>query len=309
MGLLLLMGGGFSGALDNIQTGLFSAWSISRRLRTAYSGSIIRIRRSSDNAEQNIGWNSSGFVDLSAISLFCGSGDGFVTTIYDQSGGSRNFTQSTTTLQPIVYEAGTAVTRGGRLAAKFVAADARRMAVSSSTATYDFISSSGASFAIVSSSNDTAAAKFLIATRNGTGDVNSPGFRVGLTATEQLQVETSRLSGPSLGTSVSSTETTTGNTANCILAIVLDPSNATAASRAFGWRNGTALVGFANAQTGTPAVENAAIGNLTLGSGATGLLPHDGTIQECVIWSNFISNATRDLYESNAGAFYGITVA
>ena len=71
-----------------------AAYSV-RLLRTAYTGSAIRVRRSSDNAEQNIGFTALGNLDESSLTSFCSGTDGFVTTWYDQSGNGRNATQST----------------------------------------------------------------------------------------------------------------------------------------------------------------------------------------------------------------------
>ena len=51
-----LGGPAFVGALDAYASGLAGAWSVSRRLLTSYSGPLVRVRRSSDNAEQDIGF-------------------------------------------------------------------------------------------------------------------------------------------------------------------------------------------------------------------------------------------------------------
>jgi hypothetical protein len=75
-----------------------AAYSL-RKLRTAYTGDAIRVRRSSDNTEQDIGFVS-GNLDESALTTFCGAGNGFVTTWYDQSGNARNLIQSTAANQP-----------------------------------------------------------------------------------------------------------------------------------------------------------------------------------------------------------------
>jgi len=56
------------------------------KLRTAYAGSCIRVRRSSDNAEQDIGFDGSGNLDESALTTFVGSNTGSIARIYDQSG-------------------------------------------------------------------------------------------------------------------------------------------------------------------------------------------------------------------------------
>jgi len=85
-----------------------------RKLRTAYTGSAIRVRRSSDNAEQNIGYGSNNVLDTAALLTFCGPGDGFVTTWYDQSGNANNATQSTAFNQPQIVKAGAMLTTNGK---------------------------------------------------------------------------------------------------------------------------------------------------------------------------------------------------
>ena len=69
-----------------------------RKLRTAYTGSAIRVRRSVDNAEQDIAFVGND-LDTSSLLAFCGAGNGFVTTWYDQSGNANNAIQSTATSQ------------------------------------------------------------------------------------------------------------------------------------------------------------------------------------------------------------------
>jgi hypothetical protein len=81
-----------------------AAYSL-RKLRTAYSGSAIRVRRSSDNTEQDIGFVS-GQLDTVSLLAFCGSGNGFVTTWYDQSGSARDATQTTQASQPQIVSSG-----------------------------------------------------------------------------------------------------------------------------------------------------------------------------------------------------------
>jgi hypothetical protein len=79
-----------------------------RLLRTLYTGSAIRVRRSSDNTEQDIGF-SSGNLDTTALTTFCGAGNGFVTTWYDQSGNANNATQTTAGNQPQIVSAGSVI--------------------------------------------------------------------------------------------------------------------------------------------------------------------------------------------------------
>jgi len=75
------------------------------RLYLGYSGNAMRVRRSSDNAEQDIGFLSSGMLDTAALKTFVGAGDGRVTTLYDQMGGA-NFVQATAALQPHIVVSG-----------------------------------------------------------------------------------------------------------------------------------------------------------------------------------------------------------
>ena len=85
-----------------------AAYSL-RKLRSAYTGSAIRVRRSSDNTEQDIGFVNN-ILDTLSLTSFCGSGNGFVTTWYDQSGNARNATQSTAANQPQIVASGAVLT-------------------------------------------------------------------------------------------------------------------------------------------------------------------------------------------------------
>ena len=95
----------FTGLLDTY-TGAAVAYSAARRLATAYTGSLIRVRRSSDNAEQDIGYDGSNVLDESALTTFVGANNGFVTTWYDQSGNALNVNQSTAANQPQIVSSG-----------------------------------------------------------------------------------------------------------------------------------------------------------------------------------------------------------
>lgn len=101
-------GGGL--LLDSISTSAARAYSM-RKLRSTYAGSAIRIRRTSDNAEQDIGFDGSNNLDTSAISSFVGVNSAFIRTWYDQSTNGDNLIQtstaSTPALQPRIVNAGT----------------------------------------------------------------------------------------------------------------------------------------------------------------------------------------------------------
>ena len=96
-------------ALLDSYSGAAAAYSL-RKLNSSYTGSAIRVRRSSDNTEMNIGFDSNGNLDTYSLSSFVGSGNGFVTTWYDQSGNLYNLTQNTSSdNQPTIVTSGTLI--------------------------------------------------------------------------------------------------------------------------------------------------------------------------------------------------------
>jgi hypothetical protein len=82
------------------------------KLDKNYTGYAIKVRRSSDNTELNIGFVN-GILDTASLLDFVGSGDGFVTIIYDQV-GSNNMTQNTSSLQGQIVSNGSVILKGGK---------------------------------------------------------------------------------------------------------------------------------------------------------------------------------------------------
>jgi hypothetical protein len=100
----------FSFLLD-LYPGATIAYSL-RKLRSTYTGNSIRVRRSSDNTETNIGFVNN-LLDTATLSSFCGSGNGFVTTWYDQSLNGNNALQILTGSQPQIVLNGVIFTQNG----------------------------------------------------------------------------------------------------------------------------------------------------------------------------------------------------
>jgi hypothetical protein len=87
-----------------------AAYSL-RKLRTAYTGDAIQVRRT-DLAVMDIGFDSSGELDTAALLAFTGTGaldNGFVTTWYDQSGNGNDATQTTALNQPQIVSSGSII--------------------------------------------------------------------------------------------------------------------------------------------------------------------------------------------------------
>lgn len=97
-------------------SGAAAAYSL-RKLDCDYTGYAIRVRRSSDNSEQDIGFTSSGDLDTASLKTFVGTGGtnfGYVVTWYDQSGNGRHGAQTTTTRQPKIISGGIVVREGSK---------------------------------------------------------------------------------------------------------------------------------------------------------------------------------------------------
>lgn len=103
-----------------------------RKLSSTYSGNCIRVRRSSDNTEQDFGFVSNA-LDTASLLTFVGGGNGFVTTWYDQSGLGRNAIQTTASNQPIIITSGVVNTLNGKNTIRFNQMDSKHLYVTSTT--------------------------------------------------------------------------------------------------------------------------------------------------------------------------------
>lgn len=83
-----------------------------RQIVSSYTGPLVRVRRSSDDTELDIGLTAnlltgySKILNSPALLSFAGAGDAFVTKWYDQSGNVRHLAQTDVTKQPKIVSAG-----------------------------------------------------------------------------------------------------------------------------------------------------------------------------------------------------------
>jgi len=101
------LGSSNGGFLDNLATTPRAVWSLRKMISTATVA--IRIRRSSDNAEMDIGFSGSTVgsgLDNAAITSFVGSNSAFIVKWYDQTGNGQDALQSTASKQPRIVNAG-----------------------------------------------------------------------------------------------------------------------------------------------------------------------------------------------------------
>jgi|DEB0MinimDraft_6_1074348.scaffolds.fasta_scaffold24233_2 hypothetical protein len=88
-----------------------------RQFTEAETLNAIRVRRSSDDTEQDIGFDGEGNLDTTALLAFVGTGgtdNGFVTKWYDQSGNSNDAINATASEQPKIVSSGTTITQNGK---------------------------------------------------------------------------------------------------------------------------------------------------------------------------------------------------
>ena len=127
--------------------GAAAAYSL-RQLSNAYTGPVVTVRRSSDDAEEDF---KASEIDDGTLTAFCGAGDGLVKTWHDQSGSGNDASQGTAAAQPKIVDSGSLVTEGGKAALRFDGTDDFVATSSSLPATNDFFATlvvSGLSSAI-----------------------------------------------------------------------------------------------------------------------------------------------------------------
>ena len=103
--------------LMDTYTGATLAYSL-RKLSSTYSGDAIRVRRSSDNTEQNIGFDSNGNLNTTALLSFVGVGSGYVSIFYNQV-SSNNLVQTVASYQPQIVDSGVLITKSGKPSIKY----------------------------------------------------------------------------------------------------------------------------------------------------------------------------------------------
>jgi len=106
-----------SALLLDTYPGAAAAYSL-RKLSSTYNGSAIRVRRSGDSAEQNIGFINN-TLDTASLLTFCGAQSATINTWYDQSGNSNNAVQLAGGNQPAIVVSGVLVTENTKPSINF----------------------------------------------------------------------------------------------------------------------------------------------------------------------------------------------
>lgn len=265
-----------------------------RKLRTAYTGSAIRVRRSSDNAESDIGF-SGGNLDTTSLTTFCGAGNGFVTTWYDQSGNGNNATQTNASNQPQIVSSGTVLTLNSKSSMLYTG-NGIGMGLTFSNFT------GATSYSITSVFSAIEATQYTKLLSIGPDDTTSGVWytvNTGGTALEWQSKDTgfagngyNNLSGPTIFSNgrIIPDSITTQN----LLTTVLSSSNAKM------FRNGTEI-SYRVQRTGNCYTTT---GDLILGNSPNNQNTFNGRMQEIVIWQTD-QNSNISGINNNSNAYYG----
>jgi hypothetical protein len=278
------------GGTPLLDTGIASAtngYSL-RKLRAAYAGSAIRIRRSSDNTEQDIGFSGND-LNTSAISSFVGANDAFIVTWYDQV-GSDNLAAFSNTNQPRIVNAGALETINSLPAINFYAA---HVLYDSSVSTLNGISQFTA--AAVASLNSASEPYGRLVSFQGasTGSDYASDLSVIMLARDNTGqgIVSYRNSGPRSSQSIAAYD-------QQFTAIsYYDASNNTVGVDG---TNGTSSSFSAVSLDGTGGTLRIGAENDNAGNGKFA-----GTVSEAVIWASALSSGDRATVQSNQKTYWG----
>lgn len=260
-----------------------SAYSV-RKLRTDYTGACMRVRRSSDNAEQDIGFVGND-LDTVALLSFVGAGNGFAVMWYDQSGNSLNISRGVLSQQPRIVSSGVVDSKGLKPSISFDGSD-DVLVYSSPIAALN----TGSQFSIFNVHHSNLLN--TLRTFWSTSTVGSANQVRGFGDTRNIASPSNFFVVNSGGTGFTATlSTTRNNTDQRLQGSVMD--------------SGNVMRGFDNGATGGTATYTGTYANniLQLGNGANGAL--NGGAQEFIIFdTNQLANRTA--IETNINAYYGI---
>jgi hypothetical protein len=284
--------GGFKCVLDLIFAIASVAYGL-RRLSRFWTGAAIRVMRTSDNSQLDIGFIGED-LDIVTLLAFVGSDNGEIVIWYDQSGNGRHAV-STAGRRPRIVSNGVLQTEGGKPAILFDGVDDYLAAPSPLIDTTHSLfvlftpkieNQFGAVFGQWSSGQ--TGRFYLIANQISSGAA-SAGF---------LNLANTTATGGGGGSGFAA-EVAISNTPTLITSI-----SSTGSEQWKLFKNGTEWdsATITSVYTGV----NSAIGSL---NGTGSLLPFDGTVSELISFPSALSTTDRQTLERNQGKYYSITVA
>jgi len=269
--------GGATQGLINQYTGAAAAYSL-RALNNTYFGPLIRVRRSSDNAEVNIYAKYDGTLDTYAMSTFCSGGNGFIVTWYDQSGNGRNLNQSNGSLQPTIVLSGAIMLKNNKPTIIFDGSDdylqSSSYTLSGATPLYIYM---------VSESTTVDGIYYF----DGTAANNRLGFYSNAANTRYQVFTTSSVGGVNLMDSLAGLKKSAGE--QVLMTLV---------------KNGSSSIIYQDgAPIGTGTLTTDPFIGITLGARYNGVQNFVNSMQEIILY-NIDQQAVRPSIESNIDSYY-----
>jgi hypothetical protein len=258
-------------------TDIFGMPSVAYSIRklSPLSTNCVRVRRSSDNAEQNIGFVSNtpnALIDTSALLSFVGAGNGFVTTWYDQSTNARNSVNASSSQQPRIVSSGAMINVNSQPSILFDGSD------DALVTTYTVTNLGDLSVQLVEKLNN----------------VTTLSLSVTVSEAANKQLYMNYVSGANIYLNFYAGQgfATAANTNQTIGSFYMG------ASGGGFYRNGT--LAFAPTR-----VTNTGASNLTIGKYSGGGLNANGNFQELIVW-DADKGSSRTTLESNINTYYNV---
>lgn len=270
-----------------------------RKVIQGYSGAAIRVRRSTDNTELDISFSGNN-LDIVSLLNFTGAGNGFVTTLYDQSGNARHMLQATAAAQPKISAGGVLISNNGRAALDFDGVDdyMERNAA-------ELWSSGAATVCGVASGTPNANVQEAVLAEGGTGSNNARYF-INKAANGKFGFN---VIGDVSGSDVLTQDLTDAADAATFGTTPTQWSMVDSGTNISRYRGGTALL--ANGSQISPTYSRSGK-TLTLNRQSIGALHRLAVgsfaairLSELVIFNAAASTADRQTVEANQRAFYG----
>jgi hypothetical protein len=269
-----------------------------RKISSTYTSACLRVRRSSDNTEQDIGFVSNE-LDTAALLSFVGANDGFVTRWYNQKGTGDNANNSTATYQPRIVSSGVVETVNGK-PAMFCGANA--VLYAGNTETFKYLHDGtirSSTVTVMQTAPVLSGLKFLWLTgTSGSGSIQAQMYFQGTSIRQQIKNATGSINNAGATNSVSTSS-------DYLVWQTFDGGNSTPSEKMIMNLNGGVDIDNNN-NTFTPSTANSTLRmhlfNYRYPSVGYGT---NGYCQEMIFWEDDYTG-DKDAISDNINSYYGI---
>ena len=271
-----------------------------RKIRSDYAGACLRVRRSSDNTEQDIGF-SGNELDTAALLSFVGANDGFVTVWYNQKSASDRANNSTAIYQPRIVSSGVVDTMGANgKPAMFCGANA--VLYAGNTTTFKYLHDGtirSSTVTVMQTASVLSGLKFLWLTgTSGGGSIQAQMYFQGTSIRQQIKNATLNINN---NASIGSVSTSS----DYLVFQTFDGGNPTPSEKMIMNLNGGADIDN-NTSVFTPSTADSTLRlhlfNYRFPSVGLGT---DGYCQEMIFWNDDYT-ADKSAISDNINSYYGI---